>query len=151
MDGDTKDKLKVDALLMEYREIRHESRTYEVLMVICIVISILSFVAMFIAALSSHHLILLFIYPLVSIFLVLLTMGMLAYNTMLGLRSSEIEDKLNDIIGERTIQFEASAGIFRASSEDLLTSGVGRYWVMISVFVILVGMAPIVASLAYEF
>ena len=26
---------------------------------------------------------------------------------MLGLRSSEIEDKLNDIMGERTIQFEA--------------------------------------------
>jgi len=103
VDGDTKDKLRVDALLMEYKEIRHESRTYEVLMVICIIISILSFVAMFIAAVSSHQLILLFISPLVSLFLVLLTMGILAYNTMLGLRSSEIEDKLNDIIGEPTI------------------------------------------------
>jgi uncharacterized membrane protein len=105
VDGDTKDKLKVDALLMEYREIRHESRTYEVLMVICITLSILTFVTMFITALSSHQLVLLFISPLVSLFFVLLTMGMLAYNTMLGLRASEIEDKLNDIIGERTIQF----------------------------------------------
>jgi hypothetical protein len=36
VDGDTRDKLKVDPLFMEYREIRHESRTYEVLMVIYI-------------------------------------------------------------------------------------------------------------------
>jgi hypothetical protein len=151
MDGDTKDKLKVDALLMEYREIRQESRTYEVLMVICITLAILTFVAMFIAAISSHQLILLFISPLVSLFFVLVTMGILAYNTTLGLRASQIEDLLKDILGEPTIQFEATVGIFKTTYEDILTSQVGRYWMMISIFVILTGVAPIVVSLAYEY
>jgi len=139
VDGDTKDKLKVDALLMEYREIRQESRTYEVLIVICIIISILSFVAMFIAAVSSHQLILLFI-SLVSLFFILLTMGILSYNTTLGLRASQIEDSLKDILNEPTIQWESSAGIFRTASEDILTTKVSRYWMMISVFIIASGL-----------
>ena len=34
---------------------------------------------------------------------------------------------------------------------DILTSQVGKYWVMISILVIVVGIAPIVISLAYGF
>lgn len=151
MDETAKDKLKVDALLMEYREIRQESRTYEVLMVVCIILSVLTFITLFIAAIFSHQFVLLFISPLVSLFFILLTMGILAYNTTLGLRASQIEDLLKDILNEPTIQWESTAGIFRTASEDILTTKIGRYWMLISAFVIVTGLAPIVFSLLYEF
>lgn len=62
----------------------------------CIILSALTFVALFIAAIFSHQFVLLFISPLVSLFFILLTMGILAYNTTLGLRASQIEDLLKD-------------------------------------------------------
>lgn len=101
-----KEKLKFDALLREYSEIRQENRTYEILQIICISISILIFIFMFIASIYSSQYILLFIAPLFSIFFVLLTMGMQAYMTNLGLRASQIEDHLKDIKG---VQFPATA------------------------------------------
>lgn len=124
-----KEKLKFDALLREYSELRHENRTYEVLQVICISISILVFIFMFVASIYSNQYILLYVTPLFSIFFILLSMGMQAYMTNIGLRASQVEDFLKDIIGEPTIQFEATVGVFRTSSDDILTTRVGRYWV----------------------
>jgi hypothetical protein len=65
----SKDELKVNTLLREYTELRAEVRTFEVLGIVCISISILSFIAMFIAAVLSNQYILLFVSPGVSIFL----------------------------------------------------------------------------------
>jgi ABC-type bacteriocin/lantibiotic exporter with double-glycine peptidase domain len=84
-----KEKLKFDALLREYSEIRHENRIYEILQIICISISILIFIFMFIASIYSNQYILLFIAPLFSIIFVLLTMGMQAYMTNLGLQQAK--------------------------------------------------------------
>jgi hypothetical protein len=103
-----KEKLKIDALLREYIEIRHESRTYEVLQIVCISLSALTFVVMLIVAVSSNEYILLFISPLVSIFFILLAIGMQVYITNLGLRASQIEDQLKNILGEPVIQWEST-------------------------------------------
>lgn len=64
-----KDELRVNSLLREYGELRREVRTFEVLQIVCISISALLFVAMFIAAVLSNQYILLFISPGLSIFL----------------------------------------------------------------------------------
>ncbi len=146
-----KEKLKFDALLKEYSEIRQEFRTYEVLQILCISLATLTFVVMFIAAVSSKHYILLFISPLVSIFFILLTMGIQMYNTNLGLRASQIEDQLKNILGEPTIQWEASIGVFMSSAGDILTTQVGKYWWMTAFLVIGVGIAPVIIGLAYGF
>jgi hypothetical protein len=47
---ENKEKLKFDAFLREYSEMRQEYRTYEVLQIICISLSALTFVILFIAA-----------------------------------------------------------------------------------------------------
>lgn len=150
MEGD-KEKLKFEALLREYSEIRQENRTYGILQIVCISISVLIFIIMFIASIYSSQYILLFIAPLFSIFFVLLVMGMQAYITILGLRASQVEGLLKDMIGEPTVQFEATVGLFVGSDGDLLTAGVGRYWITISLLVIVIGAAPILISLWYGF
>jgi hypothetical protein len=85
------------------------------------------------------------------VFFVLLTLGMQVYSTTLGLRASQIEELLKNMIGEPTIQFEATVGIFVTASGDILTTQVGRFWLMISLFIIIVGVAPIIISLLYGF
>jgi hypothetical protein len=151
VDESDKIKLKFDALLKEYSVIRHDATTFDVLKIICIALSMLIFVAMFIAAISFEQYILLFISPLFSVFFVLLTLGMQVYSTTLGLRASQIEELLKNMIGEPTIQFEATVGIFVTASGDILTTQVGRFWLMISLFIIIVGVAPIIISLLYGF
>ena len=47
------DELKVNTLLREYGELRHEIRTFEVLQIVCVSISVLLFAAMFIAEYSE--------------------------------------------------------------------------------------------------
>ena len=46
--GEDKEKLKFDALLREYIEIRHEFRTFEVLQIVCVSLSVLTFIVMLI-------------------------------------------------------------------------------------------------------
>lgn len=120
--GEDREKLKIDALLSEYVEIRHECRTYEVLQIVCISLSILTFIVMLIFAVSSNQYILLFISPLVSIFFILLVIGMQVYITNLGLRTRQIEDQLKSILDEPVIQWESTIGIFMTASGDILTS-----------------------------
>lgn len=106
---------------------------------------------MFIVAISIDQLILLFVSPLFSMFFIVLAMGIQVYNTSLGLRSSQIEDLLKDIIGEPTIQWESTVGIFVKAGGDLLNTQLGRYWVTISILAIVVGGTPVLISLSYGF
>jgi hypothetical protein len=78
-------------------------------------------------------------------------MGMQVYTTSLQLRASQIEDKLRNLLGEPTIQWEAILGIFMTSAGDILTTRVGKYWVMIALLAIGVGGAPVIIGLAYGF
>lgn len=151
MDEIEKTKLKFEALLKEYSMIRHDATTYDVLKITCIALSVIIFVVMFIAAVLLEQYILLFISPLFSIFFILLTLGMQVYSITLGLRASQIEELLKNMIGEPTIQFEATVGIFVTAAGDILTMQVGRFWLMISLLIIIVGVAPIVISLLYGF
>jgi hypothetical protein len=100
----------------------------------------------FISTVHSH-----FHIPTVFDFFVLLTLAMQVYSITLGLRASQIEEILKDMIGEPTIQFEASVGIFGSTTGDVLTTQVGKYWLMFALLVIVVGIAPIIIGLIYAF
>src|SRR5262245_17843799 len=103
----SKEELKVNTLLSEFKEIRNEVRSFETLEIVCIALAALTFVILLIAAVLSKQYILLLLSPLLSLFFVLLATGMFAHTTNLGLRASQIEDKLNKILGERIIEWEA--------------------------------------------
>jgi hypothetical protein len=147
----SKDELKVNSLLREYSELKQEVRTFEVLAIVCISISILLFIAMFIAAVLSNQYILLFISPGLSIFFAILAMAMLAYNTNLGLRASQIEEHLKEILGEPTIQWESTIGVFGGLTGDILNKQVGSYWFKFSMLALVTGIVSIVFSLLYGF
>jgi len=144
-------RLKFEALTKEYSWIRRDATTYDILKIICITLSSLIFIIMFIASISFQQYILIFISPLFSIFFVLLTLAMQVYSITLGLRASQIEEILKDIIGEPTIQFEASVGIFGSAAGDVLTTQVGKYYLMFALLVVVVGIAPIIIGLIYAF
>jgi hypothetical protein len=55
VDEDENTKLKVDALLRAYSIIRHDSSTYDILKIICISLSALIFIALFIIAIYSEN------------------------------------------------------------------------------------------------
>ena len=146
-----KDELKVNTLLREYGELRHEIRTFEVLQIVCVSISILLFAAMFIAAVLSNQYILLFISPGISIFFAILAMGMFTYNTNLGLRASQIEDYLKEIVGEPTIQWESTIGVFGGLTGDVLNTQVGKYWFKFAMLALITGIVSVTFSLLYGF
>jgi len=55
-------------------------------------------------------------------------MAMLANNTNLGLRASQIEQHLKEIVGEPTIQWESTVGVFGGLTGDILNKQVESYW-----------------------
>jgi hypothetical protein len=124
LDVSKKEEWKINALLNEFREVRSEVRTFEILQIICITLSALTFVGLLITAVLSDQFILLFISPFISLFFVLLATGILAYNTNLGLRASQIEDDLKKIVGESVIQWEMNVGIFGAAFVLLCISSI---------------------------
>jgi hypothetical protein len=99
----------------------------------------------FISTVHSH-----FHIPAIFDFFCSFDIGNAGIYITLGLRASQIEEIL-DIIGEPTIQFEASVGIFGSAAGDVLTTQVGKYWLMFALLVIVVGIAPIIIGLIYAF
>jgi hypothetical protein len=148
---DTKDRYKIDALLKEFDQIRSEVRTFEVLQVICITVSVLIYATMLTIAIISNQYILVFISPFFAIFFVIIAMAMLAYTTNLGLRSSQIEGKLKTLLGEPTIEWESIVGTFGSVVGNMINRQVARFWVKISLLVVIEGVAPVVFGLAYGF
>jgi hypothetical protein len=106
---------------------------------------------MFIAAVLSNQYILLFISPGLSIFFAILAMAMLANNTNLGLRASQIEQHLKEIVGEPIIQWESTVGIFGGLTGDILNKQVESYWFKFAMLALVTGIASIVFSLWYGF
>lgn len=145
------DRYKISALLREYHEIRSEVRAYEILQIVCIFLSFFSFSIFLIIAVLFDQPILIFISPAFPLFFILLAMGMLAYIINLELRASNIEGQLKKIIGEPTIQWEYTIGIFGRIGGNILNNRVMRYWVKISSLAIIVGISPVVISLTYGF
>jgi hypothetical protein len=47
---------------------------------------------------------------------------MQVYSITLGWRANQIEELLKNLIGELTIQFESTVGIFVTAAEDVLTT-----------------------------
>jgi hypothetical protein len=148
---DIKDRYKIDALLREYTEIRSEVRTFETLQVICIFISILSFATIFSTGIIFDEYILVLISPAFSIFFILIAMGILMYDTNLALRSVQIEGKLRNYLGDPTIEWEQTVGIFGLTKGGILSAKVGKYWIKFSSLAIAVGIFPVLFGLYYGF
>jgi hypothetical protein len=148
---DIRDRYKIDALLKEYTEIRSEIRVFEVLEIIFIAISALTFAALFTIGVLSYQYILIFISPSFSIFFLIVAMAMLAYTTNLGILSTQVESKLRKIIGEATIEWEYVIGAFGGVRGNIMNIQVGRYWVKFSLLAVIEGIAPVVFGLYYGF
>jgi hypothetical protein len=78
-------------------------------------------------------------------------MAMLANNTNLGLRASQIEQHLKEIVGEPTIQWESTVGVFGGLTGDILNKQVESYWFKFAMLGLVSGIASIVFSLWYGF
>ena len=151
MSFDIKDRYKIDALLREYSEIRSEVRTFEILQVICIFLSVLSFAAMFSIGVIYDQYIIVFISPSISIFFVLIALAILGYNTSLGVRSVRIEGILKRYLGESTIEWEQTVGIFGLVGGGILNVKITRYWTKVSALAIVTGVIPVFVGIAYGF
>jgi hypothetical protein len=77
VDTNNKDTLKVSALLKEYEVLRADARTNWVLWVICVALSILTFIATLIAAISSNQYFLLLFSPAPSLFFAMIALSLL--------------------------------------------------------------------------
>jgi hypothetical protein len=148
---DIKDRYKIEALLREYSEIRSEVRTFEILQVICIFLSVLSFAAMFSIGVIYNQYIIVFISPSFSIFFILIALAILGYNTSLGVRSVRIEGILKKYLGESTIEWEQTVGIFGMVGGGILNVKITKYWTKVSALVIVTGVIPVFVGIAYGF
>jgi hypothetical protein len=147
----SKDELKVTALLKEYGHVRQEVRTFEVLQIMCIFLSVIIFVIMFIGGIFSGRFIFFFISPAISIFFMIIAMGMMAYINNLGIRSSQISGQLKKILEETTIDWENTVGIFGSIRETLFTKKIAKYWWQIAIIAIGLGIAPTISVMVYGF
>jgi hypothetical protein len=147
------DGLKITSLLSEYREIRTESRTLLILEMICIFLSILVFVALFTITILSTQYILLFISPALSLLFIILATGIFIYAINLGIRASKIEGQVKRILGEVTIQWESTVGIFGEMTQqsNIFSARLAKQWLAISLIAMTVAGAPVVFTLGYYF
>jgi hypothetical protein len=144
---ETKEKLKVDILLREYGELRSNIRTYARLAVTFLALSILMFAAMFIAAIVTNQPILLFVSPGLSILFLLIGLSMDVYITNLGLMANEIEDEMNELIGESVMRWEMNVGVFAGYTNDFLAKRLGKIWYQMSLLASGIGMTLLIVSL----
>jgi hypothetical protein len=151
MDDDIKDQLKVTALLKEYEEIRKEVRMFEIIEISSIYLAILTFISIFIIGVLSSNYIFIFIAPSISIFFIISGMGIHAYTINLGIRSSQISGKLKKILGESTIEWENTVGVFGSMHENIFTKKITKYWIQLAILTIIVGITTVIIGLLYSF
>ena len=151
MDDEIKDQLKVTALLKEYEEIRKEVRMFEIIEISSIYLAILTFISIFIIGVLSSKYIFIFIAPSISIFFIIAGMGIHAYTINLGIRSSQISGKLKKILGEPTIEWENTVGVFGSMHENIFTKKITKYWIQLAILTIIVGITPVIIGLSYSF
>jgi hypothetical protein len=139
--GSSNDINKITVLLREYSEQRTEIRLFEVLGIICIVLSALASSAMLVAGVFSKGYILLLISPALSLFFIILAMALGSYIITLLLKLNDIEEKVNKVMGEPMLDFSFSL------RPDILEKGIGKYWFRIVWLGIAVGIVPFIISL----
>lgn len=151
MDDDIKDQLKVTALLKEYEEVRKEVRMFEIIEISSIYLAILTFISIFIMGVLSSNYIFIIIAPSISLFFIIAGMGIHAYTINLGIRSSQISGKLKKILGEPTIEWENTVGVFGSMHENIFTKKITKYWIQLAILTIIVGITPVIIGLSYSF
>jgi hypothetical protein len=149
-DFQSRDNIKITAVLNEYKELRSDIRILTILELIFLALSILIFVFMLTASTLSDKFILLFISPAMSILFLIIGMGIFAYSTNLGILVSELEDSLNEILEEQIFKRESAVGVFGASSKDFLIKRMSRFWLEISIFGSVIGTAIVIGTLYYN-
>ena len=84
-------------------------------------------------------------------FFAIVAMAIFSYIINLELRASQIEGQLRQIVGEPTISWESTVGVFASITGDVLNIQVGRYWFKFAVLGLVVSIISIVFSLGYGF
>jgi hypothetical protein len=148
---ETREKFKINALLKEYGELRANIRTYTGLAVTFLALSLITFIVMFMAAIITHEPILLFVSPGLSIVFILTGLSMTAYITNLGLMASEIEEEMNEMLGESVMRWEMSVGVFTGYATDLLVKRLDKIWYEMSFLAVGIAMTLVIISLWYTF
>jgi hypothetical protein len=148
---EAKERFKVTILLREYSELRANIRTFTRLAVTFLALSILIFAAMFITAIVTDQPILLFVSPGLSILLILIGLSMTTYTTNLGLMANEIEDEMNELMGEPVMRWEMTVGVFTGYTSDLLVKRLGKIWYEMSFLAAGIAVTLVVISLWYGF
>jgi hypothetical protein len=134
------DRNKITALLREYSEQRSEIRLFEVLGIICIVLSASTSSAMLVAGVFSKEYILLLISPALSLFFIILAMALGSYIMSLVLRLNDMEENINKAIGEPMLESFSLR-------PDIIEKGIGKFWFRIVRLGIVVGIIPFIISL----
>lgn len=150
-DQKSKDARKIAILTNEYTTVRIEIRTYSILEIIFVCVSILTFTIMFMLASISNQYILVFLSPMVSILLLIIGLAMTAYTSNLSLLASQIEDNLNELLGEEVMKWESTVGIFGGGNKDFMVKRLGKAWLTTSLFGIAIVAALNVSTLWYGF
>jgi ABC-type transport system involved in multi-copper enzyme maturation permease subunit len=97
--------LKITLLLGEYNRLSAEIRTFAAIGIICICTSVLISATMMVAAFVSNQYILFLISPALSLFFAIIPMVLLSYLVQVGLRLNDIEDSINEIIGDEPTMY----------------------------------------------
>jgi hypothetical protein len=148
---EAKERFKITILLREYSELRANIRTFTRLAVTFLALSILVFAAMFMAAIVTNQPILLFVSPGLSILFILIGLSITAYITNLGLMANEIEDEMNELLGEPVMRWEMTVGVFTGYTSDLLVKRLGKIWYEMSFLAAGIAVTLVVVSLWYGF
>ena len=151
MDNTNTEERRASFLMNEYRIVRNEVRSFSIVEIILVSISILIFTTLFIVGTISNQYILIFISPMVSILILMIGLALFVYTTNLSLLASEIEDNLNELIGDQVMKWESSVGIFGRSSKDILAKRLGKTWLMTLFFGFVIVSALMISTLWYAF
>ena len=138
--------LKITVLLGEYNRLSAEIRTFAAIGIICICISVLISAAMMIDAFFSNQYILFLISPALSLFFAIIPMVLLSYLVQVGLRLNDIEDNVNEIIGDEPIMYWKKVLNYSVKGEDEVTTKIRKYWNRTFFLGIISGVVPVAVS-----
>ena len=110
--------LKITVLLGEYNRLSAEIRTFGAIGIICFCISVLISVRYDGSAFFSNQYILFLISPALSLFFAIMPMGPSLTQVQVGLRLNDIEDSVNEIIGDEPIMYWKKVLNYSVKGED---------------------------------
>jgi len=102
---------------------------------------------MMVAAFFSNQYILFLISPALSLFFAIMPMVLSSYLVQVGLRLNDIEDNVNEIIGDEPIMYWKKVLNYSVKGEDEIAKKLQKYWSRAFFLGIISGAVPIIVSL----